>query len=190
MAELCRACEAAGILNARYIVLHPGPEQENHLQPHEWYPRMQLAAESLNEVAAYCSKIGLTLLLENMLPHLMFGHVRDMLYLLGSIDSMNAEACLDTGHAYLSGDLPCVAHKLSGHLRMVHANDNSGDRDDHLPPGRGSIHWEPLVRQILEARPDAVFVLELHGGPEPREILQGATGARHFLEKIADDVMA
>lgn len=185
VAELRRACEAARDLGSRYIVLHPGPEQEGRLQPHEWYPKMQLAAESLNEVADHCSELGLTLLLENMLPHLMFGHISDMLYLLGAIRSVNVETCLDTGHAYLSGDLPLVANKLSGHLRMLHANDNLGERDDHLPPGRGKIDWEPLMEGILEGGFDGIVVLELAAGEDPAEVFAGAVEARDYLQGLA-----
>ncbi len=92
------------------------------------------------------------LLLENMLPHLMFGHTSDILFLLGAIRETNVGTCLDTGHAFLSGDLRTVIHKLSGHLRMLHVNDNLGDRDQHLSPGEGAIDWISLMRQLRQWR--------------------------------------
>jgi sugar phosphate isomerase/epimerase len=109
---------------------------------------MQHAAISLDRVAAFCCEVGVHLLLENMLPHLLFGNVSDMLFLLGEIKTCAVGACLDTGHARLSGDLEGVFHKLSGHLQMVHINDNLGDWDAHLLPGEGSIDWPWVVDQL------------------------------------------
>ncbi len=127
--ELFTACDAAHAMGARYVVLHPGPEKEGKPPPEEWYHRMVCATASLNEVAQHCRHLGLVLLLENMLPHLMFGHTSDMLFLLGAIRETNVGTCLDTGHAFISGDIRTVVHKLSGHLRMLHVNDNLGDHD-------------------------------------------------------------
>ena len=73
-----------------------------------------------------------------MLPHLFAGRIRDLLWILGALDTFKAGICLDTGHAHLGEDSPAVVHKLSGHLWMVHASDNHRHYDDHLPPGDGT----------------------------------------------------
>jgi len=183
--ELVLASEAAAALGCRYLVLHPGPEKEGRPSPEEWYWSMRHAAESLNRVATRCRELGLTLLLENMLPHLLFGHASDMLWLLGAIRETNVGTCLDTGHASLSGDLPTVVHKLSGHLRMLHANDNRGDRDDHLPPGEGHIDWLSLVCQLIKWRFQGPLILELAGHGSPDEIMERARRAREFLNDLS-----
>lgn len=187
VSEMRRACEAAGILGVEFIVLHPGPEKEGNLGPHEWYPKMQVAADSLNQIAEYCRELGIKLLFENMLPHLMFGHVSDILYLLGAVRSTNVGTCLDTGHAYLSGDLSQVANKLSGHLRMIHVNDNRGKWDDHLPPGRGDIDWTAFVKQLCVERFHGTLILELSGNGTPEEIMEGARNARRYLEDLFEN---
>ncbi|MEO8197618.1 MAG: sugar phosphate isomerase/epimerase family protein, partial [Thermoanaerobaculia bacterium] len=136
--EISRAAEAAAILGARYFVLHPGPETTG-VPREERLDRMDCALEALDRIAWRAGELGVGLVLENMLPHLFAGHVRDLLWLLGGLASNNVGICLDTGHAFLSGDLRHVAHKLAGHLWMVHASDNRGGHDDHLPPGEGAI---------------------------------------------------
>lgn len=183
--ELLVACGAAHALNARYLVLHPGPEKEGKPRPEEWYHRMVCASASLNQVAHHCRDLGLVLLLENMLPHLMFGHTSDILFLLGAIRETNVGTCLDTGHAFLSGDLRTVIHKLSGHLRMLHVNDNLGDHDQHLSPGDGAIDWISLMRQLRQWRFLGPLILELadHGEP-PEQIMARAREARTFLGDI------
>jgi len=183
--EVFAACNAAHELGAHYVVLHPGPEKEGKPRPEEWYHRMVCATASLNEVAQHCRHLELILLLENMLPHLMFGHTSDMLYLLGAIRETNVGTCLDTGHAFLSGDLRTVVHKLSGHLRMLHVNDNLGDKDGHLPPGEGAIDWISLIRQLRQWRFHGPLILELAGSGEPPDrIMEKARNARGYLGEI------
>lgn len=188
--ELCTASEAAATLGCRYLVLHPGPEQEGRPTPEEWYWRMNHAAESLNRVATRCRELGVVLLLENMLSHLFFGQTSDMLWLLGAIRETNVGTCLDTGHASLSGDLTTVVHKLSGHLRMLHANDNLGNRDDHLPPGEGRIDWYTLICQLIKWRFQGPLILELAGHGSPDEIMERARRARAFLSELSRRAMA
>jgi sugar phosphate isomerase/epimerase len=96
-----------------------------------------------------------------MLPHLLFGHVNDMLYLLGSIRDCKVGTCLDTGHAYLSRELGMVANKLSGHLHLIHVNDNRGERDDHLPPGEGHIDWPWFIGELKRWNFKGTLILEL-----------------------------
>jgi sugar phosphate isomerase/epimerase len=48
------------------------------------------------------ARLGIQLLLENMLPHLLFGQTSDMMYLLGEISTCAVGTCLDTGHAHLA----------------------------------------------------------------------------------------
>lgn len=183
--EVLAACDAAHTLKARYLVLHPGPETAGKPPHEERYHRMTCAANSLNEIARHCRDCGLTLLLENMLPHLMFGHTSDILFLLGAIRETNVGTCLDTGHAFLSGDLRTVVHKLSGHLRMLHVNDNLGDRDGHLPPGEGAIDWTSLVRQLRQWRFHGPLILELaDSGESTGRIMEHARNARAYLGEI------
>ena len=182
--ELCAAARAAAELGCRYLVIHPGPEKEGKAGPEDWYWRMRHAADGLNRVATRCRELRLTLLLENMLPHLQFGHASDMLWLLGAIRETTVGTCLDTGHAWLSGDLPTVVHKLSGHLRMLHVNDNHGERDDHLAPGEGQIDWLSLVCQLQHWRFHGPLILELAGHGEAGEIMERARRSVDYIREL------
>jgi len=161
VAELIAACRAASLLGAENVVLHPGPERPGRPPENEFLQCMQHAAVSLDRVAAFCCEVGVHLLLENMLPHLLFGNISDMLFLLGRIKTCAVGACLDTGHARLSGDLRNVFHKLSGHLQMVHINDNLGDWDAHLVPGDGSIDWPWVVDQLDRRQFSGGLIIEM-----------------------------
>jgi sugar phosphate isomerase/epimerase len=179
-----RAADAAGALGVRYLVIHPGPEKGGFPE-HERFRRMENAVEVLNEVSRACRERGAALVLENMLPHLFSGRVRDLLWVLGALATTEVGICLDTGHAHLSGDLRTVAHKLSGHLWMMHATDNHGRTDEHLPPGDGQIDWQRLLRQMLRIGFRGAIMLEVAGRPDRQATLDGARRARRFLRDIS-----
>ncbi len=188
--EILTAAEAAAMMHVRYFVFHPGPEKALKPAPEERLQRMNNAAEVLNDISRRCKQLGIGFVLENMLPHLLFGNARDMLWIMGAIQTVNVGTCLDTGHASLSGDIYSVMYKLSGHLQMIHANDNGGKGDDHLPPGKGVINWQRLLCRLSETGFHGAFILELAGDKkkEAEEILENARTARSFLRDISKHI--
>jgi sugar phosphate isomerase/epimerase len=183
--EIMLAAEAAAIMRARFLVIHPGPEHAVRPPCEERFARMENAVSVLNKIARRCHELGVCCVLENKLPHLLFGNTSDILWIMGGLNTVNIGTCLDTGHAYLSGDLYNVMHKLSGHLQMIHANDNCGNYDDHKPPGEGNIDWERLLTGLSLAGFTGGFILELAGN-KPAEVVMGeARRARRFLREIS-----
>ena len=185
VAEIFRAAEAAALLRVHYFVLHPGPENPASISLGEQLPRMQHVVESLNQVARHCKELGIMCVLENKLPHLLFGNTSDILWIMDGINSAEVGACLDTGHAFLSGDMHKLIHKLSGHLRMIHAHDNSGADDNHLPPGDAKIDWEKFMRDLIEVRFRGAFVLEMAGHDDPAVTMANARRGRSYLRDVA-----
>lgn len=187
--ELLAAAEAASFLNSRYFVIHPGPDKVMSFSTEERMERMRNAAEVLSQVAKRCSSLHVGLVLENMLPHLPFGSVSDLLWILGAVAELNLSTCLDTGHAVLSGDLYNVMYKLGRHMRVIHANDNNGAHDDHLEPGGGIIDWKKLVYELSEIDFRGGVILELSGSEirKADEVLHTARQARNFLRNISRD---
>lgn len=184
--ELITACRAAALIGAENVVLHPGPERSGRPPQEEFFQRMHNAALSLNQVAAHCAQDGVRLLLENMLPHLLFGQTSDMMYLLGEISACSVGTCLDTGHAHLSGDLGSVIHKLSGHLKMVHINDNHGDWDAHLIPGDGGINWPWVINELQHHHFEGGLIIEMSAreNESVADTLARARGGRDFLTRL------
>jgi len=184
--ELLIAAESAASMGVRHFVIHPGPDRSGKPPEAEYVARMQNAADILTRVADHCRRLGLSLVLENMLPHLLFGRTSDVLWIMGAIRDLNVGICLDTGHAHIAGDLYAAAHKLSGHLQMVHANDNHGRWDEHLPPGKGSVDWRRLVTRLAEMPFRGGFILELSAetAPTPAGLLREARHARNHLQQV------
>jgi sugar phosphate isomerase/epimerase len=183
--EVSTAVEAAAMLGVRYFVIHPGPENPHQAFGEERFHRLDHVAKSLSAIAEHCRGLGVTCVLENKLPHLLFGNTADMLWILGAMTVTDVGVCLDTGHAQLAGELDTALHKLSRHLRMVHASDNNGHRDDHLPPGQGKIDWPRFLGMLRAAGFRGSIILEIAGHGEPAQILEGARRARQFLHREA-----
>ncbi len=182
--EILQAAEAAARLRVRHLVIHPGPEHAHHPPAEELLHRLRNVVQVLNRVADRCRELRVNLVLENKLPHLLFGNAGEMLWILGEISSLEVGACLDTGHAFLSDDLHHLLYKLSGHLKMIHAHDNSGHGDDHLPPGKGKIDWSAFVGELRRTRFPGAVILELAGGRPAEEILADARAARLYLRRL------
>lgn len=183
--EIVRAAEAAAILRVRYLVIHPGPEQAGARPPGERLQRMESTVVVLDQVAQRCRELGIVCVLENKLPHLLFGNAADVLWILDAMKSIGVGACLDTGHAFLSGDLSNLVHKLAGHLKMIHAHDNGGRGDDHQPPGDGCIDWERLLGELARTGFGGAFILELAGDADPATTMANARRGRAYLSELA-----
>jgi sugar phosphate isomerase/epimerase len=185
VAEIFMAAEAAALLQVHYFVLHPGPENPAAIPASEQLPRMQHVVESLNQVARRCKELGIMCVLENKLPHLLFGNTSDILWILDGINSAEVGACFDTGHAYLGGDIHNLVHKLAGHLRMIHAHDNGGADDNHRPPGDGKIDWEKCMRDLIDVRFRGAFILEMAGNDDSAVTMTNARRGRSYLRNVA-----
>ncbi len=189
IAEILKAAEAAALLHVHYFVLHPGPENPAAVAAEEQLPRMQNVIASLNQIARRCKELGILCVLENKLPHLLFGNTSDILWILDGINTAEVGACLDTGHAFLAGDMHSLVHKLSAHLRMIHAHDNNGANDNHSPPGDGKIDWEKFMQDLIEIRFRGTLILEMAGNTDPAVTITNARRGRSYLRQIARRLM-
>ncbi len=183
--EVLAAGDAAAVLGSRHFVIHPGPEHQPHPAGDDRQHRLENVARSLDEIARHCQHLGMTCVLENKLPHLLFGNTADMLWILGAMTVTDVGVCLDTGHAQLGRELDTATHKLSRHLRMIHASDNRGHHDDHLPPGEGTIDWPRILGLLRTSGFRGSIMMEIAGHGEPAQILDRARRARQFLRRTA-----
>ena len=188
VAEIIRAVQAAATLRVHYFVLHPGPEDPPVNGRSDQLPRMHNAIDSINQLARRCRELGIICVLENKLPHLLFGNTSDILWIVDGINTADIGVCLDTGHAFLAGDLHNLIHKLSGHLRMIHAHDNNGTGDTHLPPGEGKIDWPLLMQDLIIARFRGALMLEMAGNSDPAVTMANARRGRTYLRRLARDL--
>jgi sugar phosphate isomerase/epimerase len=151
------AAAAIKNLGGRIVVVHPSDLERAR---HDAASRLADCARSLRDLGESCRQEGLTLAVETPLPHLVGGHPDEFRWLLSQIDPAT-RVCLDTGHTTLGGHWRDFVNVADGRAIHVHAHDNHGHRDDHLPPGDGRIDWQEIVRTLAAASFDGCFMLEL-----------------------------
>ncbi len=141
-------------IGAKLITIHGGVYNNE-----KDYPiHLKLSRKSLEQLNPYFEKAGIKLCVEN-LPTI--GHannridefpqrVEDLLYLIENLDGVGA--CLDVGHANVSGNVIefYKKNKKTGKLWDMHLHDNRGDRDYHLQIGEGDIPFEELFKRLKE----------------------------------------
>jgi len=181
--EILRAVEAAALLGVHYFVIHPGPENADIPSRDERLLRIENVCAVLDRVALRCAELDIECVLENKLPHLLFGQSADLLWILTSLKGNRVGACLDTGHAHLAGDLYSLVSKMGPYLRLLHVHDNKGHTDDHLPPGDGRIDWTALMKELNALHFHGALILELAGGEAPAIVMARARRARTYLRQ-------
>ena len=93
--------------------------------------------DAVAELAEAASSRGLRLMVENLGPG--FGTVADLEPLLSARE---VAFHLDVAHAHLGGERRReLLDAFGDRLGHVHASDNFGADDLHLPLGAGSIRW-------------------------------------------------
>ena len=134
---------------------------------------LALSVEGLNEVWRTCRARGLTLVVETPLPHLLGGQPDDFSWILGRLPAEGTGICVDTSHTALAGGLFAAIADAGARLVHVQASDNGGHTDDHLPPGRGVIHWGAVDAALQSAGYNGVFMLEVTGEGDIQSCLSG-----------------
>lgn len=155
------ALEAAAELGIEKMVLHPGfitGLGKFLLDRAKGY-----GMESIEAILKKANSLGITLCLENMFPQANFlSQPQEFLEVFEAFPELRLT--LDVGHANLGGGRNRAIEFIQryGHrLGHVHANDNFGKEDNHLPIGAGIIDFERIIRELKGARYSGTITLEV-----------------------------
>ena len=85
--------------------------------------------------------------------------------------------CLDIGHFHMSGNDNAPASFLN-RIFHCHVHDNNGEKDQHLPPGEGTVDWESILAQLARIDHAPGFSLEL------RDPSRGTLSAEELLGQV------
>jgi len=144
-----RCLEFAAFLEAEYLIVHPGNLNRNY--PAAFLPEARdYLLESLGFLSAQALSAGVTIALENGFSgenHPLISDGDEHVELIDCIGSPALKAFFDIGHANTFGvDLTAYIDRLQSYLAGIHLHDNSGTKDEHLPPGRGTIRQADFQR--------------------------------------------
>ncbi len=116
------------------------------------------------KIYRYAEDYGVRLSIENRLERGVYGYLpNDLLYLIDNIGSNKFGICLDTGHAIVNSFQPSEFYnKLAKYVNLIHAHDNDGYKDLHLPPlSTGTIHWSEFFEALKMNNFKGKIVLEV-----------------------------
>ncbi len=84
---------------------------------------------------------------------------RDVAFFVSGFSSPYLRLCFDVGHASITDrDWIDVLEEIKKMVVDYHIHDNSGFKDEHLPPGEGSIDFDKFFKVAGE---NSLFTLEL-----------------------------
>jgi sugar phosphate isomerase/epimerase len=160
--EILDSLEVAASLDPLKIVLHPS--NISGLSVFVVDKAKKLAMNSLSQIVEKAEKLGLQLCIENMFPRTnSLVQPQDFIDVLEKFPSL--KFTLDTGHAHIgsTGDRRNLEFldKLGDRIAHVHASDNFGKEDNHLPIGAGTIDFLKIVKGLKAIGYDGTVTFEI-----------------------------
>ena len=201
MERIIRSIEAAAIMGAKHIVVHP----MKHLNYIKFKDLLfEKNAEMYKQFIPYCEKWGIRVCAENMYEK---DDMRNVLVTSGCgmpdafcamLDAVNSPwivGCLDIGHAALVGVDPVDAIRILGkdRLQALHVHDVDYITDGHTIPFMERLDWDAITAALAAIGYEGDFVFEadkfIKGFPEelcPHAcVLMEKTG-RYLIRKILE----
>jgi len=170
--ETIQACQktldAAMLMGATLVTFHPSSIEGEMSEASE---RWSSLSETLHDLSGYAEDRDVKMAIENF-PLPLFGcDPRELYRRIAGLDIPNVGMCLDIGHAYVGGYLPSLLSELGEKVFAVHASDNRGRVDEHLPPGQGSVPWPEIITGLRQFEFRGPFVMEVRDGRRTEHIL-------------------
>lgn len=107
--------------------------------------------------------------------------VDDCLRMIDQLKSDRFGVLLDTGHCNVNGeDFREVIPRLKGLPLHIHIDDNNGDRDAHLIPGRGAVDFAALAEELHGIGYDGFVSAELG----PAYVMDPTLACKETLEVL------
>ena len=181
VAEAGAAIRAAERLGARLVVLHPGTPTAQEPGPRD--NRRDAFLRSVEELQDAAEGTGVHLALE-VIPNGIADADALVRLLEDDIDPDGLGVCLDTGHAFMQGDVADAVEAVSGYLVTTHLHDNDGARDSHQAPFDGGIDWTTTMMAFRKVGYDGPWIFEVAGAEPPRLMLERLQRARRRLEGL------
>ncbi len=167
ISQIKSSVDLANEIDASIVVVHPGliPFLAKEM-PEEIY---KVADASIEEIGKYSKDLGVNTTIENM-PAFESMIYQDMSRLNETLLKFDMSMTLDIGHANHSGISPdemyfdCIKH--------IHAHDNFGDDDSHLPLGEGSIELKRIIDIFEDKKYDGIYMIEVNNKDSIKKSLE------------------
>ena len=159
--ENLEALEAAAELGIEKVVLHPG--YITGMGKFVIDKAKRYGLESIEAILKKANSLGMTLCIENMFPQAHFltqpHEFQEVFEIFPEI-----RLALDIGHANLGGDRNRAIEFIQRYgyrIGHIHANDNFGKEDNHLPIGAGIIDFDRIIKALKQTSYDETMTIEV-----------------------------
>ncbi len=160
-AETVTALETASEIGIKKVALHPPYVKGLGKFVPEKVRKYGLS--TLGEILETAKGFDITVCLENMFNKTGFLTTpRDFKTILKEFPHLSMT--LDVGHAFIAGGLKNALefiHTLGNRICHVHANDNLGREDNHLPIGAGIIDFPLVLKELKSSGYDDTMTVEV-----------------------------
>ena len=186
MDEIKRVIDVADDLPYPRLILHMGGSRETA------DPRKRDAAfSSLEHLILHARHAGVTVCVENTQSEMGSPD-----YLRAFVDETRLTGLrfnFDIGHAHLAEfpekeRLEKSLSPLRELVSSVHLHDNHGEKDEHLPPYDGSIHWPEAIKLLKSAAQNGglplILELKQKGGHDAATVSEQLSSARKSLDRF------
>ena len=178
--EMLRSMDLSAEMAAEKVVMHPSAI--TGLAPLVMDLAKGYGKESMEKMIAHARNLGLRICLENMFPR--YRSFFEPAHFSALFDAHpGLEMTLDTGHANIDGGSDRIFEFIRRHgsrIGHVHASDNQGQRDDHLPIGEGNIDFQGVMRRLATIGYGQTITLEVFAEDRSR-----LAKSRDRLRKLA-----
>ncbi len=194
---IVRAMEAAARLGAKRIVVHAvkiPPE-------HGGINLLDYNVEFYRALAPYCRRFGIKVAVENLFTtdrrcncyRGIVGTPEEQCDLIRRIGSPDFCACVDMGHAALTGTEPelFIRRMDASLLECLHIQDLDYAKDRHFLPFGGALNWDGILSALRDANYQGDVNFEIYGflSPLPTELLPAALSyaasvGKYLMERL------
>lgn len=166
--EIVMSMEAAAVLGAKIIVVHPKQHLRYSENAEELY---KLNLEFYARLIPYCEKFGIKVAVENMwqrnsasnaICDSTCSQAWEFNKYIDGINSKWVTGCLDIGHTSLvTDDIPGFIRKMGGErIRALHVHDTDFLNDSHTLPFLKSIDFKAVAAALGEIGYKGDFTFE------------------------------
>lgn len=155
--QIKTSIDLANEIGAETVVVHPG--LITFLGRNFKEEVYSLARQSIVEIGDYGREMGVLVTVENM-PNFETMIYQDMVELDEFLTSIDMGMTLDIGHANHVGYSADEMYFDS--IKHIHAHDNFGDDDSHLPLGEGSIDLKHIINKLERNNYDGIYIIEVN----------------------------
>jgi sugar phosphate isomerase/epimerase len=160
--EMLLSLNVASELKPLKVVLHPSFIQGLGVMMMD--QALTYAMQALDLILEAADHLRLPVCIENLFPR-SFSLVEPEDFDAVFKRYPAVKLALDTGHAHIGGKggerILAFIRRFSGQIGHVHASDNSGREDEHLPIGVGSIDFPGIVKALKGIGYDGTMTLEV-----------------------------